>query len=50
VVNYEGFRVDRDLEDQYLAMVEHVVTRYYRAVSRYTTSLFMRNKLGTALA
>ncbi len=50
VVNYEGFRVDRDLEDEYLAMVEQVVTRYYREVSRYTTSLFMRNKLGSALA
>jgi propionate CoA-transferase len=50
VVNYEGFQVDRDLEDDYLRMVEEVVGRYYRSVSRYTTSLFMRSKLGEALA
>jgi propionate CoA-transferase len=50
LVSYEGFRVDCDMEDEYLAMVEAVVTRYYRDVSRYTTSLFMRNKLGSALA
>jgi propionate CoA-transferase len=50
VVNYEGFQVDRDLEDDYLRMVEEVVGRYYRSVSRYTTSLFMRSKLGSALA
>jgi propionate CoA-transferase len=50
VVNYEGFRVARDLEDEYLRMVEDVVTRYYRSVSRFTTSLFMRNKLGAALS
>ncbi len=50
VVNYEGFQVDRDLEDDYLRMVEAVVGRYYRSVSRYTTSLFMRSKLGAALA
>lgn len=31
-------------------MVEAVVTRYYRDVSRHTMSLFMRNKLGSALA
>jgi propionate CoA-transferase len=50
VVNYEGFQVDRDLEDEYLHMVEEVVGRYYRSVSRYTTSLFMRSKLGADLS
>ncbi|MBV5273944.1 MAG: acyl CoA:acetate/3-ketoacid CoA transferase [Lamprocystis purpurea] len=50
VVNYEGFEVDRDLEDDYLNMVQEAVNRYYRSVSRYTSSVFMRTKLGTDLA
>jgi len=50
VVNYQDFTIDRDLEDDYLRMVEDVVSRYYREVSRYTTSLFMRSKLGAGLA
>jgi propionate CoA-transferase len=50
VVNYEGFQVHRDLEDEYLRMVQGVVGRYYRDVSRYTTSLFMRTKLGDSLS
>ncbi|HYN77334.1 MAG TPA: acyl CoA:acetate/3-ketoacid CoA transferase [Lamprocystis sp. (in: g-proteobacteria)] len=50
VVNYEGFLLARGLEDDYLQMVEEVVTRYYRSVSRYTTSLFIRTKLGAGLA
>jgi len=50
VVNYEGFEVDRDLEDDYLNMVQEAVNRYYRSVSRYTSSVFMRTKLGSDLA
>jgi propionate CoA-transferase len=50
VVNYEGFLLDRDVEDDYAEMVRDVVSRYYHDVTRYTTSSFMRAKLGAALA
>jgi propionate CoA-transferase len=50
IVNYEGFVLDRDVEDAYAEMVSEVVQRYYREVTRFTTSSFMRAKLGAALA
>jgi propionate CoA-transferase len=50
VVNYEGFVLARDCEDAYAEMVRDVVGRYYHNVTRYTTSSFMRAKLGQALA
>ena len=50
IVNYEGFELGRDLEDAYAGMVHDVVARYYREVTRFTTSSFMRAKLGAALA
>ena len=50
IVNYEGFELDRELEDQYAEMVGEVVACYYIRVTRYTTSSFMRAKLGEALA
>src|SRR5437667_12414987 len=49
-VNYEGFVLERDVEDAYVEMVENVVERYYLGVTRFTTSSFMRAKLGDALA
>ena len=50
VVNYDGFTVDPAVADTYAAMVRYIDTHYYAAVSRYTTSAFMRAKLGEALA
>ncbi|HDR9875242.1 TPA: acyl CoA:acetate/3-ketoacid CoA transferase [Burkholderia cenocepacia] len=50
VVNYEGFVLDRDLEDRYAEMVHRCVERYYSSVARFTTSAFMRSKLGDALS
>jgi propionate CoA-transferase len=50
IVNYEGFVLERDVEDAYVEMVENVVERYYLGVTRFTTSSFMRAKLGDALA
>ncbi|WP_454862651.1 acyl CoA:acetate/3-ketoacid CoA transferase [Paraburkholderia fungorum] len=50
VVNYEGFVLDRDLEDSYAEMVRDCVERYYSGVTRFTTSAFMRSKLGDALS
>jgi propionate CoA-transferase len=50
IVNYEGFVLDRDVEEAYADMVKDVVERYYLGVTRFTTSAFMRAKLGDALA
>lgn len=50
VVNYEGFVLDRDVEDAYVQMISEVVARYYIGVTRFTTSAFMRTKLGDTLA
>jgi propionate CoA-transferase len=49
IVNYHDFELARSVEDAYLDMVRDVVARYYVGVSRYTTSSFMRAKLGAAL-
>ena len=50
VVNYDHFELDPDLQDDWAAMVQGLVDRHYRDVVRYTTSGFLRAKLGPALA
>ena len=50
VANYEGFVLDRDIEDAWAQSVSETVARWYDRVSRYTTSAFLRAKLGDALA
>jgi propionate CoA-transferase len=50
VVNYDNFSIAPDLMDQYAAMVKQVVETYYSGVTRYTTSAFLRLKLGDLLA
>ncbi|MBV8272689.1 MAG: acyl CoA:acetate/3-ketoacid CoA transferase [Cupriavidus sp.] len=50
VINYEGFELDRDVEDAYTEMVEQVVNRYYLRVTRFATNAFMRARLGDTLA
>jgi len=49
VVNYDAFRLDQELADAYADMVRGLEEQYYTRVSRYTTSAFMRVKLGQAL-
>jgi propionate CoA-transferase len=49
VVNYDDFQIDESVMDDYAAMVRNLSERYYTHVSRYTTSAFMRLKLGEAL-
>jgi propionate CoA-transferase len=49
VVNYDGFELDRELEDAYLEAVQETGERYFHGVTRFTTSAFMRSKLGHAL-
>ncbi|MGB0440605.1 MAG: acyl CoA:acetate/3-ketoacid CoA transferase, partial [Paracoccaceae bacterium] len=46
IVNYDGFRIDEVLETAWAEMVRGLTARYYRDVSRYSGSAFMRMKLG----
>lgn len=50
VVNYDAFQLDEEVADAYAGMVREIVARNYARVSRYTTSAFLRLKLGEALA
>jgi propionate CoA-transferase len=50
VVNYEGFVLGRDIEDAWAESVDRTVARFYDRVTRYTTSAFLRAKLGDALS
>ena len=49
IVNYDSFEVDPEILDAYMDLVRHVENKYYLSVSRYTTSGFMRLKLGKEL-
>jgi propionate CoA-transferase len=49
IVNYDNFTIAPELLDQYSAMVRGLVDKYYADVTRYTTSGFLRMKLGDAL-
>jgi propionate CoA-transferase len=49
IVNYDNFSIMPELVDAYSAMVQHLVAHYYCGVTRYTTSGFLRAKLGEAL-
>jgi propionate CoA-transferase len=49
IVNYDNFTILPDLVDDYSKMVREVVDRFYSGVTRYTTSAFLRMKLGDAL-
>ena len=50
IVNYEDFSLDESLSDAYFKMAGELQLKYYSAVTRYTTSAFMRAKLGAGLA
>jgi propionate CoA-transferase len=49
VVNYDGFELDPDFEDAYLESVREIGEKYFHGVTRFTTSAFMRAKLGEQL-
>ena len=49
IVNYDNFEIFPDIIDEYSAMVRDLVDRFYSGVTRYTTSSFVRAKLGDAL-
>jgi propionate CoA-transferase len=50
IINYDSFRLDDQATDAYADLVRYLVERYYTKTTRYTTSAFMRMKLGQALA
>jgi propionate CoA-transferase len=50
VVNYDRFTLADPVADAYAEMVEEVVSTYYTDVTRYTTSAFLRVKLGEMLS
>jgi propionate CoA-transferase len=49
IVNYDNFTISPDVLDAYTDMVKGLVDRHYSGVTRYTTSTFLRVKLGDAL-
>jgi propionate CoA-transferase len=49
IVNYDRFSILPELLDAYSAMVQDLTDRFYASVTRYTTSGFLRVKLGEAL-
>jgi propionate CoA-transferase len=49
IANYDNFSIVPELLDEYSAMVRSLADRFYSGVSRYTTSGFLRIKLGEAL-
>jgi propionate CoA-transferase len=46
IVNYERFSIAPNLVDDYTGMVKGIMDRHYSDVTRYTTSTFLRAKLG----
>jgi propionate CoA-transferase len=50
VVNYDNFHLATNLTDAYVAVVRGLTERFYASVTRYTTSAFLRLKLGSGLA
>lgn len=48
-VNCDNFNILPELVDEYTDMVKDLVVNYYEGVTRYTTSTFLRMKLGESL-
>ena len=49
VGNYDQFTIDSDLIEAYSEMQKYLTENYFGKVSRFTTSAFLRMKLGNAL-
>jgi propionate CoA-transferase len=49
IVNYDNFNILPELVEEYAEMVKYVM-QFYEKVTRYTTSTFLRMKLGDELA
>ena len=49
VANYDNCRIDPHVADTHAAMVRYLQLEYYSSATRYSTSAFLRAKLGEAL-
>ncbi len=49
IVNYDNFTLRPDLVASYAEIVRSLVDKYYAQVTRYTTSAFLRMKLGDSI-
>ncbi len=49
IVNYDGTRIEEDVAKDYAEMVAGLEDKYYARVTRYSSSAFMRLKLGQTL-
>jgi propionate CoA-transferase len=49
VIDYDGWSIDPEVAEAWFDMARDVQERFYSKASRYTTSAFMRLKLGDAL-
>lgn len=49
IVNYDNFLIYPEIVDEYVTMVKWLVDNLYNRVTRYTTSTFVRIKLGDEL-
>jgi len=49
IVNYDNFSILPELVDDYADTVRYIVSSFYENVTRYTTSAFLRMKLGDGL-
>jgi propionate CoA-transferase len=49
IIDYDNFHVLPQVIDEYSDMVRELALKYYSRVTRYTTSAFLRVKLGEAL-
>ena len=49
IANYDNFSISLDVMDEYTRLVESLTARFYSGVTRYTTSTFLRMKMGDAL-
>ncbi|MBS0335363.1 MAG: acyl CoA:acetate/3-ketoacid CoA transferase [Proteobacteria bacterium] len=50
VVNYDGFQIEESAMDAYAGVVQYMVANYYSNITRFTTSAFLREKLGKAIS
>lgn len=50
IVNYDNFLILPDIVEEYTDMIKGLVDDFYIGVTRYTTSTFLRMKLGKAMA
>ena len=49
IANYDRFELHPSVEDAYFSTISYLQQRFYQTASRYTTSAFLRLKMGDAL-